>query len=254
MTLSHAFSSKSLYVSSQTMQEAENSNRRLYVLVEQILQSSPDLAARINGLEREGSIIAESEAQSVIARDSQCEGVSGVSSVAQNTGLSLPSPFDEILQASKVYSKTNKRDSMASTSSTALYTTALSIFSKLSLSQVSNISFYALPIYLDDLSNSHCYVFGEEGALQSDRTAQPPTTPVPEPRRSSEQPTSSRRRYGPRLLGRYARRRPIISAPENPLHVTHTGYNSATQEYSVSFRTHNSLRSIHNDRILTVLY
>ncbi|KAJ0107714.1 hypothetical protein J7T55_010321 [Diaporthe amygdali] len=192
----------------------------------------PDLAAKIDGLEREGSIIAQSEAQSIASREHRSGALSGISLIAQNTRFSLRFSFDRDLETSRVYNNANKRDSMASTSSTALHATALSMFSKLSLSQLSNISFYALPIYSNDLSNSQCYIFGEEGALQSDTTAQPPSAPVPDPGWLPEQPTSSRRGYGTKLLGRYARRRPIISSPMDPVHVTHIVYSTDTQEFS----------------------
>ncbi|EFX02860.1 adenosine deaminase family protein [Grosmannia clavigera kw1407] len=83
-------------------------------------------------------------------------------SLAAPESLSQQSAFDQDLQASRVYKRTIKiRNSMTLLSSTALYTTALSMFS--------NISFCVLPIYSTDLSNSFCYVFGEEGALRSDR-------------------------------------------------------------------------------------
>ena len=72
--------------------------------------------------------------------------------------------FEQVLKASRVYNKPGNRHSLSSATSTALYTTALFVFSNLTLSQVSNIAFFALPIYAVDLSASECYVFGEEGA------------------------------------------------------------------------------------------
>jgi hypothetical protein len=78
--------------------------------------------------------------------------------------------FQDDLDSSRVYNRAIYRHSQISLTSTALYTTAISVFSKLSLSQVSNISFYALPICAVDLINSECYVFGGEGALPIDST------------------------------------------------------------------------------------
>jgi hypothetical protein len=73
------------------------------------------------------------------------------------------STFEQDLAGSRVYNKPVNRHSLSSLTSSILWTTALSLFSKLSLLEVSNISFYALPVYEFDLRNSGYYVFGEEG-------------------------------------------------------------------------------------------
>ncbi|KAH7129808.1 hypothetical protein B0J13DRAFT_644780 [Dactylonectria estremocensis] len=72
--------------------------------------------------------------------------------------------FERDLQRSGVYRRTiNNRRSMTSRASTAMYTTAMSMFLKASLSQVSNLSFYILPVYIADLSNSFCYPIADQG-------------------------------------------------------------------------------------------
>src|SRR3569833_1444260 len=218
------------------MQEAENSTRRLCALVEAALNTNQELAERIRGLEREGSIIAETTAGrddvSTIRQTSASKTVSFI----ETDRLALKFTFDQDLQASRVYIRAvQNRQSMTSLTSTALYTTALSVFSNLSLSQGSNLSFYALPIYSLDLSTSHCYIFGEEGAMHSIEEDGRATQPIdeskrPEPRQrlsKSRAPRtaidSAQSQPPPGLLGRFARRRklPVSSAPAIPVLVTH---------------------------------
>ncbi|KAI8314597.1 hypothetical protein K4K59_002678 [Colletotrichum sp. SAR11_240] len=151
-----------------TMQEAENSTQRLCALIQQVVESNKDLCDRIRALEREGSVIPETEA----GKDDASTITRGRDSIALSLADSdravLKFTFDQDLGASRVYNRTlNNRQSMESLASSALYATALSVFSSLSLSQVSDISFYALPVYAVDLSNSTCYVFSEEEALQN---------------------------------------------------------------------------------------
>ncbi|CZR32655.1 uncharacterized protein FPRO_01975 [Fusarium proliferatum ET1] len=220
----------------ETMKEAQSSTRHLCTLVEELLQSNHDLASRIRGLEREGSIIAESRRDDV-STFRQTRGSKSISFI-DTQASAIKFTFDQDLQASRVYNRAIGRQSMTSLTSTALYTTALSLFSNLSLSQVSNISFYALPIYYNDLSNSDCYVFGEEGALvRSDSSQAPKSSPSQQERQDITNnilPPLYQTQTPSRLLGRFARRRktPVVSAPENPYHVTHVGYNDSTGQFS----------------------
>lgn len=240
------------------MQAAQVSTRQLYSLVNEVLRSNGDLASRMKNLEREGSILSRTTRNN--EADENDEGLPlrnpGRSTDASHDERSsyidtgrdaLNFTFENDLQGSRVYNRAiNQRYSMSSLTSTALYTTALSMFSNLSLSQVSNLSFYALPVYAFDINNSSHYIFGEEGAVQGnhtvrispqaggvndtigDATLAPISSPSP---RVAKSPAVGDRRG---LLGRFARRRkvPVISAPENPVHVTHVGDNG--DEYTVS--------------------
>ncbi|KAF5254451.1 hypothetical protein FANTH_709 [Fusarium anthophilum] len=200
-----------------------------------VLQCNQDLASRIRGLEREGSIIAESRRDDVstIRHTRSSKSVSFVDTQAS----AIKFTFDQDLQASRVYNRAIGRQSMTSLTSTALYTTALSLFSNLSLSQVSNISFYALPIYSNDLSNSDCYIFGEEGAvIRSDISQAHKSSPSQQKtqnRADNIPPPTDQAPAPSRLLGRFARRRktPVVSAPENPYHVTHVGFDDSTGQF-----------------------
>lgn len=221
------------------MKEAQSSTRHLCALVEELLTSNKDLAGRIRGLEQEGSIIAESIRgdSSTIRQTRDSDSLSFIDSQA----IALQFTFDQDLQASRVYNRTIDRQSMTSFTSTALYTTALSLFSNLSLSQVSKISFYALPVYSDDLSNSDCYVFGEEGAMILSNNTQ--TAPSVSPQSKSPEvldniyPPANESRTPSRLLGRFARRRKprVVSHPENPTHITHVSFDSSTGMFTVCF-------------------
>ncbi|KAF5639683.1 camk camkl kin4 kinase [Fusarium sp. NRRL 52700] len=202
-----------------------------------VLQCNQDLASRIRGLEREGSIIAESTRDDVSTLR-QARG-SKIFSFIDTQASAIKFTFDQDLQASRVYNRAIARQSMTSLTSTALYTTALSLFSNLSLSQVSNISFYALPVYSNDLSNSDCYIFGEEGALIKPESSQgpksSPSQQKTEARADEISPPTNEAQAPSRLLGRFARRRkkPVVSAPKNPYHVTHTIFNGSTGQFSL---------------------
>lgn len=219
------------------MTEAQSSTRHLCKLVEDLLQSNQDLASRIRGLERDGSIIAESRRDDVSTLR-QTKGSKSVSFI-DTQASAIKFTFDQDLQASRVYNRSIGRQSMTSLISTALYTTALSLFSNLSLSQVSNISFYALPVYSNDLSNSDCYIFGEEGALVRSGSFEAPR-PSPSPQKTQNGaddgvPPTNEAQIPSRLLGRFARRRkkPVVGVPENPVHVSHVKFDGSTGHFTV---------------------
>ncbi|KAI0430749.1 hypothetical protein F5Y09DRAFT_306787 [Xylaria sp. FL1042] len=242
----------------KSMEEAQSCTQRLCVLVEQMLESNRDLAERIRGLEREGSVISKARSDIIPADDS-----STIRHTRTTSGSMLESgdaivkrfAFEEDLESSRVYNKAIYRHSQVSLTSTALYTTALSVFSKLSLSQVSSISFYALPVCAIDLHNSELYVFGEEGAALLDQPRAPTSAAPKRPSRpeneteeyfakhghspqsasSGTAPAGARhviKRTG--LLGRFAtpQRRIRVSAPENPVHVTHVGYDDYNDQFT----------------------
>ncbi|KAI1423152.1 hypothetical protein F5Y12DRAFT_716661 [Xylaria sp. FL1777] len=239
----------------KSMEEAQSCTQKLCVLVEQMLETNRDLAERIRGLEREGSILSKARSDIIPADDaSTIRAASAVRASLLEPGDTLVKrfAFEDDLASSRVYNKAIYRHSQLSVTSTALYTTALSVFSKLSLSQVSSISFYALPVCAIDLHNSELYVFGEEGAAFPDQRTTPSTAPKRPARPKSQVIESSakrpkspspgtassgalqaiRKRSG--LLGRFAtpQRRIQVSAPENPVHVTHVGYDDYTDQFT----------------------
>lgn len=176
------------------MEEAHECTQRLCTLVEEMLESNRDLSERIRGLERGGAIIAETRSQIAhSSRDRDSASIRHRPSTSTSTpsnnnnnntfeppgGILLPRfTFEEDLSSSRVYGRAGYQFSQLSLTSAVLYTTALSIFSKLSLSQVSNLPSYALPVFAADLGDNNeggMYVFGEEEAAPPGiREAPPP--------------------------------------------------------------------------------
>ena len=68
--------------------------------------------------------------------------------------------FEEDLLASRVYCRPLCRESKETLATSAMRTTASSILSALSLTDVSNISIFAVPTYVGDIKNSKRYTFG----------------------------------------------------------------------------------------------
>lgn len=64
----------------------------------------------------------------------------------------VESDFNNYLESSRVYTKIARRHSTTSMTSNSLRNAALSVFSKLSLAQVSNIALYTLPVSATDLT------------------------------------------------------------------------------------------------------
>ncbi|KAI0505200.1 hypothetical protein F5B22DRAFT_533052 [Xylaria bambusicola] len=242
-------------VQCHTMEEAQSCTQKLCTLVEQMLVSNQDLSERIRGLEREGSILSKARSDIVPVDDGASTirqpNTERASVLETENTLVRRFAFEDDLESSRAYNKAVYRFSQASITSTALYTTALSVFSKLSLSQVSSISFYALPVCASDLHNSELYVFGEEGATFTNPRATP-ATPQKRPASPGNEiitsykdilaessPSLAWPRSAPwkrtGLLGRFAapRRRPSIYAPENPVHIYHVGYDSDSNQFTV---------------------
>ena len=145
------------------MQEAESSQQKLHSSVEQLLQNDIGLTARMRHLEQEVSGASRHE-------DRISNTISSKVSNSQENHLPpsidtdpIGFAFEEDLNSSRVYqnSTLHHRHSETSITTSALFSTALSVFSHLSLAQVSNISFYVLPVYARDLYNDRWYTFGD---------------------------------------------------------------------------------------------
>ncbi|PMD40475.1 hypothetical protein L207DRAFT_565925 [Hyaloscypha variabilis F] len=157
--------------------EAEQSRETLQSLVEQLLKSNHDISLRFQSIEenletrsvltycyRNGSMpeVPEEELQAESA--SQQSDLDKVHCKVCNP----PDPdftddqigFHVDLGASRVYRRTEHYKSDVSFTSSAIRTHAWSVFSGLSLSEVSVISAIALPLYLDEIYNSSWYTLG----------------------------------------------------------------------------------------------
>ena len=149
--------------------------QQLCELTAKALQSNEDLAMRIDRLETESVLNLDTATRPT--PDNAVETKLHTGKLTEEEVPTCTTPFEKELQESRVYNMRPKRFSMSSLTSSAVHSTALSSLSGMSLSQVSCISFYALPVYAKDLSNSEQYVFGEQGAtsvVASDRAASRP--------------------------------------------------------------------------------
>lgn len=162
-----------LFFSSKSNQEAENSITRLCALVEQVVISNQDLSARLRRLERGQShfsldagnprSVLEDDALTIRPQVGHQTGHDVIPSSTDTIGFA----FDPILQTSRVYSNCRFRHSQSSLTSSARQTVARSSFSSLSLSDISNISVFSLPIYAIDITNSKWYTFGPSFSIPS---------------------------------------------------------------------------------------
>ncbi|KAF2678248.1 hypothetical protein K458DRAFT_491308 [Lentithecium fluviatile CBS 122367] len=95
-----------------------------------------------------------------------------LSVISQNSLVSSFSAlrFRTDLEKSRVYRRVKRSSSRMSFSSSAIGSRAWSIFSGLSLAEISAISVIALPLFSPDLQNSHHYVFGSVESSKSVET------------------------------------------------------------------------------------
>lgn len=146
------------------MEEAEITMTRLCDLVQQVLASNQEMNLRLRNLDDKTS---ETAAPTAAKADDASTASSRISNPALDSvphGVQrnqLGFAFEEDLLASRVYRKPLYSDSGESLVTSAARTTASSILSALSLTDVSNISILAVPIYAHEISNSRRYTFGD---------------------------------------------------------------------------------------------
>lgn len=147
------------------MEEAEFSMTRLCDLVQQVLASNQEMSLRLRNLDDKTSEIAKPTATKVdndASTTSSRTTYPDLVNVSQGTQRNhFGFAFEEDLLASRVYRKPLYSDSRESLVTSAARTTASSILSALSLTDVSNISILAVPIYAHEITNSCRYDFGD---------------------------------------------------------------------------------------------
>lgn len=150
------------------MEEAESAMARLCDRVEQVLASNQDMGRRLRDMDHNTSHRAASTVTK--SRDDASTKSSGTITPPVHPRGNLPEviqrnqfgfAFEEDLFASRVYRKPLFSDSGESLITSAARTTSSSILSALSLTDVSNISILAIPIYPHEISNSDRYSFGD---------------------------------------------------------------------------------------------
>ena len=155
--------------------EAEQSRETLQSLVEQLLRSNHDISLRLQSIEENfetGSVITycfrngsmpnfpEGEAhaeQSSQLEFSTVENVSHGSNLPTEGCAGYRTGFEVDLGTSRVYRRTERFKSDVSFTSSAIRSHAWSIFSGLSLSEVSMLSAITLPLYLNEIYNNKWY-------------------------------------------------------------------------------------------------
>ncbi|KAH0538887.1 hypothetical protein FGG08_004543 [Glutinoglossum americanum] len=152
-------------------QEAENSMARLCSLIERVARSNENLSSRLHRLEGRQLSPDAGNPPSVLGDDSSTirpainNRTDQVSITAATRSVRFS--FEETLQSSRVYLRSMFRHSESSLSSSVQRAAAISMFSSLSLADVSNISVFSLPIYAIDISNSYWYTFDLGGTQQN---------------------------------------------------------------------------------------
>ncbi|KAK5734230.1 GTPase activating protein (GAP) for Rho1p [Elasticomyces elasticus] len=176
-----------------TLSEAETSMDRLCDTVNELLRTNQDLSLRLRNMEdlripRESGIANEAHHHLALGElQDEAPSQSGAIEEESNTGLDdtsnaeiMPerpesvhdhegstgegahqdmkySHFEEMLHRSRVYRHVSENDYSPSLISDARSTLAFSIYSSLTLGEVSNISVYAIAVYAIELSNATCY-------------------------------------------------------------------------------------------------
>ena len=162
------------------MEEAESAMTRLCDLVQQVLASNQEMSLRLRNLDEKAAETSEPAAPKFDDDASTTSSLSvrpplvSVSQAAQRDQLGFA--FEEDLLASRVYRKPLYSNSGESLVTSAARSTALSVLSALSLSDISNISILAVPIYAHEISNSRRYKFGDFGIEIPESSSQRPST------------------------------------------------------------------------------
>ncbi|KAM5358563.1 hypothetical protein ACJZ2D_015177 [Fusarium nematophilum] len=144
---------------SDSQARAESSQQHLLSAVETLLEGNDNLANRMMGMET--AIDAMSQRRSTTPFTSRTDSAVPPPAIPRRSSL-FEFGFEHDLKASRVYRRA-KRDTMDfSVRSSVARTHAWSIFSGISLSNISEISVLALPLYADDIANPQHYNFGYE--------------------------------------------------------------------------------------------
>ena len=143
-------SSKYSQILSQTSREISSLRDEIRSFVEQTLIKNPEISQRLQPGVHDSISVAISSgptANAILQRNDRNESPP-VHSVLYT--------FEDVLQVSRPYLRRCNRDSLISTKTSG---PRPSLFSAISLSEVSNISLIAVPVYASDICNSQRYRF-----------------------------------------------------------------------------------------------
>lgn len=166
-----------IVISSASDAEASRSQQSLQSLVEQLLQSNQELSKRLRTMEdvfdARSMITKKFSGHSILsgrddetirtARSAHKRDISIIETIQRFT-------FDEDLESSRAYKRAKHDSCDHSFVSSTIRTSAWSIFSGLSLADISVVSVVALPLYPGDIKNKEHYTFGDAGVAQCAHT------------------------------------------------------------------------------------
>lgn len=175
------------------MDEAESAIARLTGLVEQVLESNQEMSARLRDMDERATVAlpapettVKDNASTTSSRTATPPPQTAAQSEVHRNQFGFA--FEEDLLASRVYRKPLYSRSGASLVSSAARTTSSSVLSGLSLTEVSNISILAVPIYAHEIKNSERYTFGDFSLppleeVPSQESIDQPAISTPKPRK-----------------------------------------------------------------------
>ena len=160
MNFTHCVRLSLLYTSSKSIDETRAAVDRLSGLVESILESNPVMRTRIRDSSAVSdhytvSSISETDARRQIHYQKETDG--NIACLADDNMPAIG--FEAELSVSRVYAKPMRKDSTESLLTSAHRVAPSSMFSAVSLSDISNLSLVAVPIYAQDISNAHRYIW-----------------------------------------------------------------------------------------------
>jgi hypothetical protein len=173
--------------------EAEKSQKTLQSMVEQLLESHEDLSRRLRSIEE----ICESK--SILTKcfrngTSQGDDIESATIVPDdgvlhhyNTAFfgfgrtTIRFTFENELESSRVYQRTKAYEQDVSFTSSAIRTHAWSIFTGMSLAEISIVSAIAMPLFPHEISNSQWHHFGISQNTEPPLSLYPESSPTPNP-------------------------------------------------------------------------
>ncbi|MCJ1380047.1 guanine nucleotide-binding protein subunit alpha [Xylographa soralifera] len=146
-------------------EEARDCAKELHNIVQQALSSNHDLLNRVRSLEPRHGLVSKygsmkSRNQQYILDDNvtaKSHTYEKASRLPITLTMSSSYTFKEDLHRSPVYSRANEKNFTLSLPSSATRTTGWSVFSGISLSEVSNLAVFALPISAYEFYNNQAY-------------------------------------------------------------------------------------------------
>jgi hypothetical protein len=176
---------------SQTQDAALDTAGQLSELVRQMLANNQELSARIEQLESAAArrdslfIHPEDDASTIIPKRRREVEDDGTASTATKDGSTLQNPtigfaFENFLQATRVYKRALKNDEELLSAPEDM-TVGFSMLSGLSVSEISNISIFALPVTIFEIANADHYTANLPLEAGLSISIRPDTTPSATP-------------------------------------------------------------------------